>query len=366
MTLKMVYFDDILRDRDRYKRRFEDSGLFDVIADFPPEKLSDLTEIEKINPDIFLVDLELSRPDKAGHVLLYDGKMLTTQLRKYFPAVPLILFTRPEIFEESFFIESESEKYFDEKIFKREIGINDISKIKWLNNLVIDFKKIKANVDKSFQEFLRATLKAPQIEFERLFTANPPLFKGEKILSSKRQALVPELVEWMRNVIIKYPGILYDSIHAATFLGISEKEFLSSEIKDLFKGAEYRGVFKPLEGRWWRSELHRIALDKMSDEEIDKSLNVGFPEACERIFKRKIEGAVCVYSGKALADSVCFILNKPVATEFSLMYYPDNRPAVMDEARISFKAIKETNKVNEDFFDEIGREIYTELRSIKG
>ena len=365
MTLKMVYFDDIPRDRARYKRRFEDSGLFEVNADFPPEKISCLTEIEKINPDIFLVDLELSRPDKEGHVLLYDGKMLTTQLRKYFPAVPLILFTRPEIFKVSFFLESESKKYFDEKIFKKDIKIGDTSKIEWLNNFVVDFKIIKKNIDKSFQEFLQATLKAPSIEFERLFSANPPLFKGEKILSSKRQALVPELAKWIHNVIIKYPGILYDSIHVATFLGISEKEFLSDEIKNLFKGAKYHGVFKPLEGCWWRSELHRVALDKMSDKEIDKSLNNGFPEACERIFGRPIEKAVCVYSGKAPADSVCFILNKPVVTEYSLMYYPDNRPAVMDEARVSYKAIKETNKVNEDFFDEVGKEIYNELISSK-
>ncbi len=26
--------------------------------------------------------------------------------------------------------------------------------------------------------------------------------------------------KWIRNVLMKYPGILYDEIHAATFLGI--------------------------------------------------------------------------------------------------------------------------------------------------
>lgn len=43
--------------------------------------------------------------------------------------------------------------------------------------------------------------------------------------------------------------------------------------------------------------------------------------------------------------------------KYSIKYYPDNRPSVMDEARVSFKAIKTSDEVNFELFDSIGLEI---------
>ena len=42
-----------------------------------------------------------------------------------------------------------------------------------------------------------------------------------------------DVSNWIQHTLIEYPGILYDSIHAATFLGISEKEFLSQIFENI-------------------------------------------------------------------------------------------------------------------------------------
>lgn len=66
-----------------------------------------------------------------------------------------------------------------------------------------------------------------------------------------------------------------------------------------------------------------------------------FADIFERKFGEKLERATCVVDGEPDADWICYILNEPVKQAHSVVYYPDNRPPVMDEARISFKAIKE-------------------------
>jgi hypothetical protein len=61
--------------------------------------------------------------------------------------------------------------------------------------------------------------------------------------------------------------------------------------------------------------------------------------------------AVCISSGEKPADWVCYILQKPVKREYSLPYHPDQRPAIMDEARVSFRAVKEDNRVALELID---------------
>jgi hypothetical protein len=56
------------------------------------------------------------------------------------------------------------------------------------------------------------------------------------------------------------------------------------------------------------------------------------------------------------------VLRKPVKREFSLPYHPDSRPAVMDEARVSYKAIRESNDVFEEFFDEQHRQLVRKIQ----
>ena len=94
-------------------------------------------------------------------------------------------------------------------------------------------------------------------------------------------------------------------------------------------------------------------------------LRMGFPLAWERNKEVSIERSKCVYTGESPAEWVCYILKKPVMIKNSLAYYPDSRPSVMDEARVSFKAIRTSNEVNDDLFDPLGQEMLSNIRKEK-
>ena len=188
--------------------------------------------------------------------------------------------------------------------------------------------------------------------------ANPPITSGEKWS-------VSEAADWIRKVLVKYPGLLYDPIHSATFLGVSRDAFLSEPIQEFFIGAKYSGVFSPPEGRWWKSKLQELAESIMIEKELDLFTWEGFSSAWERNKAVKIEKSECVFSGESPAEWVCYILKKPVKIEYSLLYKPDTRPTVMDEARVSFEAIRRCNGVNDELFDSIGQEMLEDIKRME-
>src|SRR5262249_33377064 len=98
---------------------------------------------------------------------------------------------------------------------------------------------------------LVAAMKAEEVESALLREAAPPLERGEWIVSGA--------ANWIRHLVLKYPGILYDDLHAATQLGISISSFIEHEVQQFLAPAKYTGVFASHERRWWRRRLYRLA-----------------------------------------------------------------------------------------------------------
>ena len=89
-----------------------------------------------------------------------------------------------------------------------------------------------------------------------------------------------------------------------------------------------------------------------------------FSQAFEKVHHVRLEPSRCVVTGEEHADAVCYILRKPVLREKSLDYFPDDRPRVMERARVSFKAIRQSPEVREELLSAEGRELYRQI--IKG
>ena len=87
------------------------------------------------------------------------------------------------------------------------------------------FKKLRDTKPKNWENLLKA-IKAPESEYDTLKLADPPVYSEQDSKWS-----VSKAAKWIRDTILNYPGILYDSIHAATFLGISEGAFLRKDVQ---------------------------------------------------------------------------------------------------------------------------------------
>jgi hypothetical protein len=153
-------------------------------------------------------------------------------------------------------------------------------------------------------------------------------------------------------VVLEFPGILYDPIHAATRLGISEESFQTGKVQELFEPARYTGIFNPLEGRWWQGRLLRIAQDLALEAEVKGPTRQVFAEAFKKKFGSELSPAICVWDHTPIADWVCYVLRQPVKMKNSLRYHPDRRPDVMDDARVSFRAIRDREEFDREEFNE--------------
>lgn len=359
MKIKLVYIDDEDEDLKIYQRIFKDNekanNLFEINTLNSQKKIDDLVnEIKTENPELILVDYRLDKP-KNGVILGVSGAALSTALREVFSEIPIVLFTKIDFLG----IEKFNPKILsnsDETIYKSDIIKEDEKYFEILYKLAIGYKKLRISESKYWLDLLKL-IGAPENDLDYLKLAEPP-----SISESGWSAF--DVTFWIRKTLLKYPGILYDPIHSATFLGISVDDFLSNSVHEVFSAAKYSGIFAPEEGRWWKSRLQEIAESIMDESEIDLIIREGFPKAWEIKNDSKIERSKCVFCNKSPAEWVCYILNKPVMIECSLRYKPDTRPLVMNEARVSFEAIQTSNDVDDNNFDPIEFEMLADIREM--
>lgn len=359
MKIRTIYIDDDDKELKKYDKKFKEDnrsrGRLELIIIDTHKEIKDLIdEVKRKRPELFLVDFDLTKP-KNGVLLGISGTSLSNVLREKFPDFPIVLFTRKSVFK----IEQYPQQILsslDEIIYKNDTFIDGTYYIISLYELAIGFKKLRGIKSKHWKELLRI-IKVPECDYVNLKLANPPITSDDKWT-------VSEIANWMRNVLIRYPGILYNPVHVATFLGISKKAFLSTPLQEFFIDAKYSGIFNPPEGRWWKSKIQETAETIMNEKERDLLPHEGFPLAWERFKKIKIERSRCIFSGESPAEWICCILNKPVMIKYSLFYRLDSRPLVMDEARVSFEAIRTSNDVNDNLFSPTGKEMLVDIRKM--
>lgn len=346
--IKLLYVDDTKVELLRYERKFKESSEFEVSI-LEINRDSSMEQIHAVakNADLILIDLRLS--------WIVSGSTLATDIRQNFPEYPIVLFTRKAIFETDLpkIIKKDLTKILDEVTYKDNLDKSATKILQHLYDLGMGYKSLRDLKEKNWSALIRL-LAAPHQDEDDLIETKPPLDKNGEWVTFKA-------AKWIYDILLRYPGILYNSLYSATELGISEKEFLSKNIQDFFKDATYGGIFN-YDTRWWKSRLYSLARKIMDEDERSLRLNQGFPMAWERIKKNKLELSKCIVSGKSPADGVCCILKKPMMLTYSFKYNMDSRPSIMKQARISHKAVK-TRDINENFIDPLDRDELEKIRN---
>ena len=352
MTIKVLYIDDEIdrpgREAQKIRDLLEETNELECELSLPPKDFSHL--LPQL-PDGLMIDLDLSTVPVGGEPANYFGSTLASEVRMRHPACPIALVTRPQfmvdnrrLLEDSFDV--------DLIIMKTDVIENPDGKRNELLDLIAGFQSLEAS-DRRDWEKVADLMEAEEREANLLRESAPPLVD--------HQWTVPQLARWIRRVVIGFPGILYDDLTAATRLGINIDSFKSVEVQNLLSQAKYSGVFAGYTTRWWRDRLFLVAQELSEKYELRGSLPQKFREAFYKEFDSKLEPAICISDETPTADWICHILRKPVKQQNSVPYYPDDRPAVMDQARVSFKAIKESNEFDESLVDADSREVVAEL-----
>jgi len=317
----------------------------------------DIRAIVSGRPDVFLVDYELTKREKSRQTVAYQGGTLGSAILESYPERPIVLFTRESLIRESYQIAEDLRGSFDDVIYKGEVEREPEKARAVLISLALGFGSLRQKRKRNWAA-LFACLGAHANESDVLRRAAPPMSAWSK----EGQWRVHEAGYWIRKVVLEYPGIVYDELHAATSLGLSTESFGDKRLRPFLEPARYRGAFGGPEARWWRDRLLELAHKLMGKTKVSGPVDAQFSEAFKRRFGVHLRPSVCVFSHESPADCVCYILRKPVKRQYSLLYRPDNRPAVMEEARVSFKAIREDNRVLDELFDDQSRELLSQIR----
>ena len=332
----------------------------EVNSFLPPENLV-LAQILETPADLYIVDYELDTEQKrSGTIAAYRGTTLAARLREVKPEIPIVLLTRSTL---DLWTDNQrtvqAEGIFDEILFK-DLDLSANNRCfthKRLVALAQGYHTLRGLQPRSLEELL-SSLKTDERGEQDVVQAQPPV-DGWSVFEAAR---------WLRSTLLRYPGVLYDCKHAAVSVGISESSFNHEKVRELFAGAEYLGPFCAEQKRWWRHQLFEI-LDRYSRSPCHSLSNgfEGFRTLLSESLGLVVEPSKDGETGRGPADTVCYVLNVPIRVENSLPYRPDNRPRIMDEARVSFKAIRESNEVDERLLSEADRQIMRKIqRNIHG
>ena len=347
MPLRVLYIDDVRDDLDQYSERLMRTRELEVDCRVPPEDM-DIDPLLSLDPALVLVDYDLTKLTDERTKAKYLGGSLLTLFREKRPDLPLVLFTRKALWEKHSRV-VESLDVLDDVVFKDAVETDYRIVASHLACLVRGFEQLRA-CNRTWPSLLNVLGAVSQVEEDLIRQAAPPM--------ARSTWEVPQTARWIRRVLLAYPGIVYDALHASVFLGLDTAAFSTSEVQSLLKPARYDGCFSCDETRWWKSRLLDIAKTLELEKGLHGPINAVFREA----FVPELTPSRCIYSKEVPADWVCYVQKAPVKMKFSLPYYVDNRPAVMDEARVSFEAILHSNEVDEDLLDAASKATVQELR----
>jgi hypothetical protein len=363
-AIRIAYIDDVQEDLSEYSKRLSRvKGI--AVRGFPPraDLQQLLAEIEAYDPDLDLVDIRLQLVQSSGEVASYGGSGLGSELRTKHPDRPIVLIANPRTPPPPVLVA------LDGMLYKDEVAKDPESTVVHLRTLALGYRRLRRATARDAKSLFGA-MGAREAEEVELAAAGPPL--GTPRATERVEAGEPreapsewgvaDAARWIRGVVLRYPGIVYDDVHAATALGLDVRSFLRDDVQQRLSSACYTGAFAPSEGRWWRGRLMALAAGLMKQAGVTAPIIGGFRDAFNRETGARLHPSVCVYSGEKPADRVCYLLRQPVMRQYSLIYNPDDRPAVMDQARVSFKAALEDNRFRRALLTAEGREVLESIR----
>lgn len=210
-------------------------------------------EWSTIPPDLIMLDHNFSNVPKR----LFDihGSALAHLLRIRLSSTPIVCVSGQSIDSDEFNFEDLSEYTYLFDVNQ----INSEANLERLFAIAQDFKLLCFPEKQPVRQAVVDILQPPELDRSALLSVLPEEFEGEYVhgISPHR------IARWILNILMKHQGFLYDTLEAATFLGLTENAF-TEKVKQLFENARYKGPFateaNPL---WWASSLTDVLYEAL-------------------------------------------------------------------------------------------------------
>jgi hypothetical protein len=341
----------------------------------PPPDLGKVSNILETSPSVVFVDYELTMVLKNGAKRSYMGGTLINLLREKTERMPLVLITKASLFRQYKDLRDQASSA-DLVILKSDLADSHRRigpKVKSLVN-AFDFLREIDMESRTWRKTMEL-LGASELDERDLLLTNAPIgsdgshrgnfanipeydLDSSEELSKLEGWTAHDICSWLIRGIFRYPGVMYNSLYASAALGINHNSFL--DIKE-FDDSKYSGILSEFGPFWWKKRLLSQASEYLEETGIHRRVSEGTYRYLKDRKGLDVKPSVCCVSGEDFADTICYILRTPVKKKYTLPYHPDNRPSIMETARVSFKAIAETNKLERELLHKEDRRIFDRI-----
>lgn len=176
------------------------------------------------------------------------GSSLAHLLRNELPRVPMVCVT--SMFDRAASFDQEDISEYTALFLYQHLEKH----IEDLYVIARDFSKLHPapGAVGNVRDHLVSCLKAPTRDREDLLRILPDEFQDQKHATTDHR-----VGWWVFNILLRRPGFLYDRLHTATLLGLTEQGF--AKVEEKFQSAEYKGVFATSrDPRWWSSAVRKL------------------------------------------------------------------------------------------------------------
>ena len=288
-------------------------------------------------PDLFLVDYFL---DQVRHgkeeKFAQRGLSVAGIIREIEPERPIYVVTQKETKKTGVFgSEARSAKdYFDKILTFKELQ-REGHNILYYDAL--DYRSIRDSRRRRLGAIFDL-LKASEEIRDKLKLVLPSELRNG--LSSKTGSTQPEgnviaFAKWTREILLAIPGLVYDEMHASTFLGMTIGAF--QKVQPKLQKAKYSGIFsKAKQDLWWVLELNNIVFANPKARKIQKT---NLWEVAPLVFNIGEDGlSKCAVCGKAFPETVgTNVLDdsdfRPIHFRCSIPHPKKKRELYFDEPR---------------------------------
>jgi CheY-like chemotaxis protein len=247
--MRFVWIDDKKEKVESYRAVIEaGSGCYKASVELLEVKKDLLDELDRWcadnrgqPPDLILIDQVFNATLPFG----LNGSSVAHLLRNEFPRVPMVcvtaMFNHPRSFDQE-----DISEYTALFLYQQlENHIEDLYAV------ARDFPRLHVAAG-GVRGHVVACLKAPTRDREDLRRILPEEFQDGKHATTAHQ-----VARWIFNVFLRRPGFVYDRLHVATLLGLTEEGF--AKVERNFGRAMYRGVFATnRDPKWWSSAVRMV------------------------------------------------------------------------------------------------------------
>lgn len=238
--MNFIWIDDLPEREEAAKNLGKFLDINVIFIGVKGENLSEILTkmIGGSEPNLIIIDHNLEDSDSG---IFKKGSSVAASIRESWPECPIVCVSAVDVVE----VDSQQKALYEEIFSIENISTHYVE----IFSIAKSYKDISEKRPFDIGGIL-SLIQVPEIDIKKVSA----IFPNQNY---QDPSLIVGISKWVRKVLIKRAGFLYDKLWLCTLIGIKVESF--HKVEKLFEPAKYNGIFLNNEDlRWWKSSALEI------------------------------------------------------------------------------------------------------------